>query len=96
MKLCGGTRAAVAGLEVRQDRDFRGTLVDFDDEQKVLTVDSDTRLPVGGTLENEIIIVEHEQGTTSFTIDRIDAGGDDHFLIRLKWSKCMPSPSRKF
>jgi hypothetical protein len=85
VKLCGGTRAAVAGVEIHQDREFHGTLVDFDDDRKTLLVESDTALLDGHALENEIIILEHEPGTTTFTIDRVTAEGGDRFLIRLKW-----------
>jgi hypothetical protein len=86
MRLCGGTRAAVPGLAVRQTRTFQGTLVDFDDEQKTVTVLSDRPLPFGNALEDEVIIIEHEHGTTSFTVDRIDAEAGERFHIRLKWS----------
>ena len=86
MRLCGGTRAAVSGLEACQDREFQGALVDFDDEQKTLTVRSDRPLLPGNALEDEVVIIEHERGTTSFTIDRIAPDGDREFVIHLKWS----------
>ena len=86
LRLCGGTHAAVTGLEAHQNREFQGTLVDFDDEQKTLTVHSDRPILPGSALEDEVIIIEHERGTTSFTIEGVDTDAGREFVVHLKWA----------
>ena len=97
--LNGGSRAAFAGLCVTLAPSYGGVLTDFGAGQiltagpagerrreHVLTVTCDTALPLGDRLEDETIIIEHGKGTTTFTIERVEAAGEGRFDIHLKWT----------
>jgi len=97
--LYGGSRAAVAELSVTQGGPHGGVLTDFGAGQilttepadrrrgeHVLTVTCEASLPLGNRLQDETIIFEHEKGTTSFTIERVEAAGEGQFNVHLKWT----------
>ncbi len=86
LTMAGGTYARVGAMAVKAEPAYEGGLIDFDDNKDTLTVQTDRSLPLGDALHDEVIIIEHERGTTTFTIDTVQAAGDGQYVVKLRWS----------
>ncbi len=83
--LAGGSYLRADEYEVRADgpAQLRGSLLDFNDIDDTLTIQSDGELPPGDTLAGQPIIVQHAEDRSTYTIGSVEPLGGGRFLIRL-------------
>ena len=83
--LAGGSFLKADGIELTADgrTQFTGRLVDFDDARDTLTIESQDHFPIGDALAGRVIVVQHREDRSTFTIDRVESMGADRFLVHL-------------
>jgi len=83
--LAGGTRLNADGFEVvaKGPAEFKGRLLDFNDAEDTLTIQSDDPFPVGNVMAGQPIIIQHTEDRSTFTIASIEKLEQNRFLVRL-------------
>ena len=83
LTVIAGTHAVSDGISVLPTRTRKGKLIDFDDLEKTLIVETAEPLPTDGSLRGEVIQVVHQASRSSFTIDGLRLAGEDRYEIAL-------------
>jgi hypothetical protein len=73
LRLYGGTRAQAGSLDLVQRPAYEGKLVEFDPAACSLDIETAGEpLPAGNALAGETVVVEHDIGTTTYTVERVE------------------------
>ena len=83
--LAGGSFLKADGIELATggQTQFTGRLMDFDDGQYTLTIESQDGFPLGDALAGRVIVVQHREDRSTFTIDRVESLGGYRYLVHL-------------
>jgi hypothetical protein len=82
----GGTRARLDDVEVDLGAPYRASLISFDDQRRVFVVEANRPLPEDAALRNSTLIVRHDRGTSTFTIDQVNSIGGSRYEITFRWT----------
>ncbi len=83
LAVIAGTHAAADGESVLGAPSRTGRLLDFDDIEKTLIIESEDPIPAGDRLRGEVIQVLHREERSSFTIDAVRDAGERRYEIAL-------------
>ncbi len=89
----GATRMLLAGgqflsadrctLKLEGATSYTGRLLDFNDAEDTLTIESPDSWPEGDTLSGRPIIVQHAEDRSTFTIKSVKPQANGHYLLQL-------------
>jgi hypothetical protein len=82
----GGSFAAVNGKRLELGGAYAARLLSFDDTRHVLTVESASGLPEGETLRDAVMVLRHERGTSTLTIESVRKLDGSRYDIALRWA----------
>ncbi|MSS73978.1 MAG: hypothetical protein EXS64_21205 [Candidatus Latescibacteria bacterium] len=86
LTVIAGTHLTADGESVLAPPSRTGRLLDFDDIEKTLVIESEDPIPIGDRLRGEVIQILHREERSSFTIETVRDAGEKRFEVALSES----------